>query len=747
MNGKPKTEILAPAGSAEQLIAAVNNGCDSVYLGLDCFNARMKAANFKSDNLAEWIDFCHLFGVKVYVALNTSLKNDEYESALKILADIYLKNADGVILTDFALISAAAQLPKPFDVVASTQLNVHDKWGATFLKKLGATTVVCARETSLKDIEDIVSVGGIKAECFIHGATCVCQSGQCLFSATVGGKSGNRGLCAQPCRKLYSANGKKFAYLLSARDLCGLDIAKKLYQAGVSVYKIEGRNRRAEYAGVTSKIYRKLFDNDFLYDASDRTQLAEMYNRDMATLSYIEGGNDAIISPNVNNHIGVYVGKVCKNGIRTDAEICKGDGFKLTERGKEVGGGVALESGTGVVAARFDGVVADGTEVRRTTSVRLCSEINSAKRTLNVSVKFVAKENEKATLTLSCGDVAVTVTSDYIVPKALKTPTSAQEIAQQLQKTGDLHYTICDIVLETGEIFLAKSQINALRRTALEQLQTEIIRSYNERFANRKVERDFFRRAAILTEKRKDAVPTLAVVCKNEKEATDCVADYVIYKPAILDLKAFEFAKDRNAFVDLPSFADLDYLQTLLTAQPCGIVCHNVGHVQLARELGLPYIAGGGLNIFNDFSAETFDDATTFVYSTELTLDEISRFRNQSGLMFIDGEIVMMKLVHCPYKAAKGYSCGSCAANTELVYSDEAGNKFYLRRRKDGRCNFELINGRKLSVVSKLNHRGRYLTDYDKSVVRHYKLLNEGVNDGYAEQKPYTKGRLFDGVE
>ena len=179
-----KGEILAPAGSIEQLVAAVNNGCDSVYLGMDSFNARMKAPNFTKDNIEQWINYCHLFGVKVYVAINTSLKNDEFTKAVDLLKYVYERNADGVILTDLALIRIAAMLQKPFDVVASTQLNTHDGYGATYLRDLGATTVVCARESSLNEIKEIVSTG-VNVECFIHGATCVCQSGQCLFSAMV----------------------------------------------------------------------------------------------------------------------------------------------------------------------------------------------------------------------------------------------------------------------------------------------------------------------------------------------------------------------------------------------------------------------------------------------------------------------------------------------------------------------------------------------------------------------------------
>ena len=307
---------------------AVNNGADAVYLGLDKFNARMKAPNLTEDNIAEWVDYCHLFGVKVYVAINISLKNAEFQQAVETLKVVYKANADGVILTDLALIKIASTFPKPFDIVASTQLNTHDKEGAIFLKNLGVDTVVCSRECSFDDIKAIASTD-VKVESFLHGALCVCQSGQCLFSSMVGGNSGNRGLCAQPCRKKYVVDGNE-GYFLSPRDMYGLDIAQKLMESGASVLKIEGRNRRPEYAGATSQVYSKVFANNFTYTEQDKTMLAEMYNRGgFADISYLYGGNDNVIYPNVQNHIGVPIGKVKGKGFISNVAVTKGDGLKV----------------------------------------------------------------------------------------------------------------------------------------------------------------------------------------------------------------------------------------------------------------------------------------------------------------------------------------------------------------------------------------------------------------------------------
>lgn len=745
-----KTEILAPAGSIEQLVSAVNNGCDSVYLGLNQFNARLKAPNFTVENLPQWVDYCHLYGVKVYVTLNTSLKNDEFDSAVKMLQAVYESNADGVIVTDTALMKFASKLPKPFEVVASTQLNVHDKYGAEFVKSCGATTVVCARECSLRQIREIASVG-IKTECFVHGATCVCQSGQCLFSAMVGGNSGNRGLCAQPCRKLYSLNGGGRYYLLSARDLSGLDSAKKLYEAGVEVFKIEGRNRRAEYAGATSRVYRKLFDNDFRYDERDKNLLAETYNRDMAQLSYLDGDNSDIVSPLCQNHAGVAVGTVCGNAVKTVVPITKGDGFKIFCNGREVCGGIATASGTGLVPAELGKGARNGMEVRRTSSVAICEDIRSKRRVLSAKLYFYAQPDQPILAKAKCNTTEVQICGE-IAPAAQNKPTSASEIERQLKKSGNSPFDVAEVTSEVGNVFLAKSQINSVRRNLLDKLQRAIVEEYNSSLRTaRKV--DLKEILQLNKPSEKQCTPKVAIICYNECELARAreLSDTVVYKPDVLDKQAVLSALRNGTFLDLPAFADMNFWEKLLADNRAPLVCHNVGHVQLARKLNLPYIAGSGLNIYNDRMAEQFADAVTFVYSQELTVGEISQFSDKSGLIFADGNITLMKFVHCPYKLqaqikGKTLSCAQCAQNQPLRYRDEMGNEFCVLRRKDSRCTFELVNGKKLSAIKRLDCPGRYLVDFDERVVKHYVSLNNGIADGYAENAPYTKGRLFDKV-
>lgn len=746
--------ILAPAGSVEQLVAAVNNGCNAVYLGLDAFNARMKAPNFTRENFVRWTDYCHLFDVKVFVAINTSIKNDEFDKAVELLLWVYKNKADGVILTDLALMRVAASLPKPFEIVASTQLNVHDKYGAEFVKKCGATSVVCARECSLKDIEDIASAG-IGVECFLHGAMCVCQSGQCLFSSMVGGNSGNRGLCAQPCRKYYKCENvpSKSGYLLSARDMCGLEDAERLYKAGASTFKIEGRNRRAEYAAVTSNVYSNLFSNGFTVRKGDFDLLAEVFNRAMSSNRYLAEKNDEIVYPAAQNHTGVFAG-IIKNGkIESQIYLNKGDGLKVFDNGREVGGGVVLENGLNV-RAQFGDKIRDGMTAHRTTSVRICADALSSKRKLNVSVLFEAKTGKRAVVNACCNGVKASVESEFIVQPAQNSPISRDDIVKQLQKTLETHYTIADIDINIDNIFITKAQLNALRRAVLSELTNELIRAYDIEFDTRNLDltaREVTEKLCVHVKNNPDKTkPLCAVVCYDETQLSKAYdyARYLIYKPSETDVKAFEIASKYRAYVDLPSFANLAYLRKLLNETDVNacLVCHNVGQVELARERKLNYIAGSGLNVFNDWLSAEFDDAETFVYSTELSLTEIDAFKNKRGIMFVDGKITLMKLCHCPFKLIYECRCSTCKADKDLIYKDEMGNRFMIKRRRSGNCSFELINGKKLSVVGRLKNTGRFMLDFDEQVLRHYVNLNNGINDGYVEHAPYTKGRLFDKI-
>ncbi|MEG0721978.1 MAG: peptidase U32 family protein, partial [Lachnospiraceae bacterium] len=271
---KKKIEILAPAGSYESLKAAVKAGADAVYIGGSCFGARAYADNLNEEKLLEAIDYVHLHDCKIYLTINTLLKEKEIEKQLyDYLLPYYRQGIDAVIVQDVGVLEFIKERFPDLPIHASTQMTITNVAGAKFLEEQGVERVVPARELNLTEIREIAEHTGLEVECFVHGALCYCYSGQCLFSSLVGGRSGNRGQCAQPCRLPYQVEGEKNpSYLLSLKDICTLQMIPEMVKAGITSFKIEGRMKKPEYVAIVTAMYRKYLD---LYETNAILNVAE----------------------------------------------------------------------------------------------------------------------------------------------------------------------------------------------------------------------------------------------------------------------------------------------------------------------------------------------------------------------------------------------------------------------------------------------------------------------------------------
>ena len=286
MNQTKKVELLAPAGDFSCFMAAMNAGADAVYLGGEKFGARAYANNFLEEEILEAIRVAHIFSKKVYLTVNTLVKEKEMDDLVPYLTPLYLGGLDGVIIQDIGVFQTIKEHFPGLELHASTQMAITGKYGAKLLKEMGACRVVPARELSLEEIKDIKEYTGLEIETFIHGAMCYGYSGQCLFSSILGGRSGNRGRCAGPCRLPYQAGGQKQVYPLSLKDMYTLPLVPELIEAGIDSFKIEGRMKSPEYvAGVTS-MYRKYIDRyyenpsaKFVIEKQDETLLKQLYIR------------------------------------------------------------------------------------------------------------------------------------------------------------------------------------------------------------------------------------------------------------------------------------------------------------------------------------------------------------------------------------------------------------------------------------------------------------------------------------
>ncbi len=506
-----KPELLAPAGSMEAFIAAVENGADAVYLGARAFSARGYASNFSEKELEEAIDYAHLRGVKVYVTVNTLLKEEEVENALKLLSWLREIGTDAIIIQDLGLISLARQYLPDLPLHASTQMTLHNSKGAEFAKKMGIERVVLSRECSLEEIKMIKEKTGTEIEVFIHGALCISYSGQCLLSSLIGGRSGNRGFCAQPCRKKYRlyCEGKQIkttgSYLLSPKDLNTTSGLGALIEAGIESFKIEGRMKRPEYVAGVVRIYRRLIDryiaNPAEYYVSEEEQeiLTQLFNRGFTQGYFFENPRQELMSRENPHNRGVPAGTVTgydrrlnRIRVKLSRPLRLGDGIMVEnaetrpeDKGKIIssmyaGKGPVYSAGVGdTVEIPFDSRAPSGSTVYRThdkmlmDSLKKESESGGLRPKIPVYITAAVAPGKPIRLEVKDRDSnAVTIESEYLVEKAKKQPTSKARIEKQLSKLGNTIFEAADLhATVEGDIFIPVGQLNELRTKAIEQLE------------------------------------------------------------------------------------------------------------------------------------------------------------------------------------------------------------------------------------------------------------------------------------
>ena len=315
-------ELLSPVGDFECLKAAVQNGADAVYFGANLFSARAFAKNFDLEDLEKAINYAKLRGVKTNLTLNTLIKDDEFEDAVMLAKKAYEFGIDAIIVQDLGLATTLIKNFPNLPIHASTQMTIHNLDGALEAEKLGFKRAVLSRELPINEIEYICKNSNIEIEVFIHGALCISYSGQCLFSSMIGGRSGNRGKCAQPCRLPYELleddNKIDSGYLLSTRDLCGLEFLPQLINCGVKCLKIEGRMKNPQYVATVTRIYRKYIDlvlnnKPYIIDENDKKDLLQAFNRGGFSNGHLSNDpNKKLVFKEKQNNMGIYLGKIKK---------------------------------------------------------------------------------------------------------------------------------------------------------------------------------------------------------------------------------------------------------------------------------------------------------------------------------------------------------------------------------------------------------------------------------------------------
>ena len=498
-----KVELLAPAGDFSCLKAAIEAGCDAVYIGGKLFGARAFSSNFTDDEIIKAINYAHLFGVKVYVTTNTLIYDKEVERFLEYISFLHKNNVDAVIIQDLGMLDLVRQTFPNLEVHASTQMHIHNLDGTSFMEKLGVKRVVLARETSISKIKEIKEKTNIDIEIFIHGALCVSYSGQCLMSSLIGNRSGNRGTCAGSCRQSYSIvdennniilNNK---YPLSMKDLCSLENLKTLLDIGVTSLKIEGRMKSSSYVYTVVKLYRLAIDsyyknNNIYIDEKELYNLKKIFNREFTKGFLFDEENNKVINMKRPNHQGVEIGKVInyKNNVATiklNDEININDGLRIVGK-KDIGVNVnnfyinsklvkTAKKGD-IITIKVNDKVEKDDKVLLTLDSKLNEEINniisSNQRKVLVKAKFIAKEDKQITFELTDFINKVVVISENKVTKALNKPITKEEIKEKLNKIKDTVYKYESLDIEIDDnIFIPLNIINDLKRKAFEELNNK----------------------------------------------------------------------------------------------------------------------------------------------------------------------------------------------------------------------------------------------------------------------------------
>ena len=671
MNKIKKIELLSPVGDERGLKAAVNSGANGVYFGAKSFNAREYAAeNFDDKAIENAIKFAKLRNVKVYITVNTLVYNDEIDKAILLIKNIYDMGADAIIVQDLGIIDIVRNnLNIPMH--ASTQMSCNNTYSVKLLEKLGIERIVLARETSIENIKEIRKNTNIDLETFIHGALCVSFSGQCAYSYLHGGRSANRGACAQACRMEYS--GGKTDYPLSAKDLMTIDIIPNLIESGINSFKIEGRAKRSEYVAITTSIYRKAIDfalqNKKIETEKYKESLIKIFNRGGFSEGYYYNSKD-IFENYKPNHNGEFIGKITdykknKIYIKADKELNVYDGLSFGESGK-IGmqisdlykDNIRVKNGKGNLS--FSAVLKNinvGDKVYRTTDKSQMDEANiiiesdNFKHLLNLNciidydkkIKFKINSNYNEKLNIE-------YISDYLVEKAKNSETKESDIIKALSKTGGTVFKFenINIIINFEKPFIPVKVLNEARRSIINSLEKILIQ-------NRKIDYDKNIKNIF---KEKIEYPNTNLKVAIISDINHKVKDYdkIILFPKIydIDIKIF-FNEGLIDGIILPHITfdkDIELIKNIVSKDMI-VICNNLG--QIEALLGECIIwAGIGMNTINN---KTVDFLYKLGVSTVISSIEAGK-KLKNTISIKRGFIPAMNFAFCPKSIAIG--CDKC---------------------------------------------------------------------------------------
>ncbi len=770
-------ELLCPAGDRDALIAAASNGADAVYLGAQTLNARRGAGNFDADGLLWAAEYCHERGLRLYVTVNTVVKQAELPILEDIAAQLARSGADAAIVQDLGAASLLRQMVPGLEIHASTQMAVHNRRGVQFCRAQGFDRVVLAREMSDAEIAACADVGP-ELEVFAHGALCVSCSGQCLFSSLVGGRSGNRGMCAQPCRLPYRM-GDAVGYLLSPKDLCQLSRLGELSRLGVRSIKIEGRLKRPEYVAIVTRIYREMLDHPHEVSAREMDALRQIFSRGGFTSGYGPGLTDSeLMNPDKPNHSGIAVGEAVAGGrVRLAVDVSIKDQLMVGDEPVKLSGAAGDK-------VRCEGMFEQGAKLVRLADdeqLKAARASYEGVETARVEIegRLTLRVGEPMRLWVSDGKNEAEVTGN-VVARAEKRGADMERIRAQLLKTGGTIYGFAGLLMDVdAEAFAPVAAVNELRRDALERLRAKRIAAMEHgrgRLLPIAWPPSRMRNAEAYSDRPVIRVQSSSTAKLHQAAAWG--ADALIFAPD--DLTADQLAREhveKGTIIALPmtcSDAALDALHAWAWAHAsdlAGVIASNPAHLIMDWPGTLD--ADFSLNAANEFAADELHRLGVRLYapSVELTAKEIEPLPGDKELI-VHGRLPLMQLRHCPLNARrKGIrhaECRACDTNASAINQqrliDRKGVAFPLQRLKTpSGCIVRVLNSVPLSLIKHINKLPEaaawriILTDESDSlaasIIRTYAMAARGGDPRDMESWPdveaigSTTGHYFRGVE
>lgn len=690
-----KKELLSPAGDFETLKQAIHNGCDAVYLGGKRFGARKFASNFDNEEMIKAIKYCHLYGVKIYVTVNTVIYEEEVDAFLDYVTFLHENGVDAVIMQDIGMISLVRKVLPNLEIHVSTQAHTHNINQIKFLETLGVSRVVVAREMSLDEINKLDTK--LEIEAFIHGALCVCYSGQCLFSSLLLNRSGNRGECAGICRLPFTLleNGKEVKtdgkYLLSPKELNTTNHIKDLLESNITSFKIEGRMKSPTTIGFITRLYRMLIDHyekgeEIILTNDEQEKLMLLFNRGFTEGHLFKQTGKDLMNIETPNHIGIEIGKVIavtpkRIKIKLDKDIHQEDGirFKEEEKGMIVNF-IYNEKDKLISSASKNSVIeldnkiglTNKCTVLKTTDILLLKELeNYQEKKIPISMKVVANLNEPFKLIITDNINKVEVTAN-IIEKAIKGGTSSDRIKEQLEKLGDTPFKLANIDLNISEnIFIPISKINEIRRETTSKLIDLRENNKKEVIINKR---------EILEPSNTNDNKIVALVrnreqletCLDEKVDEIYITDYSLYQ---------EYSSLDNIYLRLPRVMNhyKELNQSKLLIGETGSLYKYKDNNYLSSDYYLNVTNSYCVNILRNLGIKNI--CLSVESSIENISNIVSKVGNNNLEVFIYGKIEAMVMKYCPLKMLVNNDkipCNICRNGKKYELKDRNGEVYPL---------------------------------------------------------------------